>query len=113
MLSFAANQYGDVFLLDKEGKIKVSALKKKFHGTNDEIIYDLSINNSNLFESYKFTNIECNTDGTTLFLWTDKVCMLLPYGSRSILLSCFPFFLSYEQLFVLFVALNFYILTVR
>jgi hypothetical protein len=67
--SFSVNQYGDVALLRKDGKVVFSTLS----GDEKQIVYEKPIDHEELLMSNKFTSIEFSEDGTILMLWSEKV----------------------------------------
>ena len=86
--SFAVNLYGDVALLDKDGKVSFSTIRDN----SDKRVQDVPVDKIDELLSCKFTNIEFNGDGTILLLWSSKVMTnRAPYEPAHylILLQCF------------------------
>ena len=69
MNSFSVNQYGDVALLRRDGKVVFSTL----NGDDKHTVYEKPIDNEELLISHFFTDIEFSEDGTILLLWSQKV----------------------------------------
>lgn len=67
--SFAVNLYGDVALLDKDGRLSFSTIRDN----SDKRVQDVPVDKIDELLSCKFTNIEFNGDGTILLLWSSKV----------------------------------------
>jgi hypothetical protein len=87
--SFSVNQYGDVALLRKDGKVVFSTLS----GDDKHIVYEKPIDHEELLISNKFTGIEFSEDGTILMLWSEKVGYLIVYTKlRSIDYHLIPIF---------------------
>jgi hypothetical protein len=87
--SFSVNQYGDVALLRKDGKVVFSTLS----GDDKHIVYEKPIDHEELLISNKFTGIEFSEDGTILMLWSEKVGYVIVYvKDRSIDYHLIPIF---------------------
>jgi hypothetical protein len=67
--TFAVNLYGDVALLDVDGRVRFSTLGD----TSGKSVQDVPVDKIDELLSCKFTNIEFNEDGTILLLWSSKV----------------------------------------
>ena len=96
--SFAVNLYGDVALLDKDGRVRLSTIRDN----SDKRVQDVPVDKIDELLSCKFTNIEFNVDGTILLLWSSKVITnRASYASVHclILLACFVASLKKDGLF--------------
>ena len=93
--SFSVNQFGDIALLRKDGKVVFSTLS----GDDKHIVYERPIDHEELLISNKFTGIEFSEDGTILMLWSQKVrhyvavCQIEIY--RLLLNSCYLLILMF------------------
>jgi hypothetical protein len=67
--TFAVNLYGDVALLDVDGRVRFSTLRDN----SGKSVQDVPVDKIDELLSCKFTNIEFNEDGTILLLWSSKV----------------------------------------
>ena len=67
--SFTVNLYGDIALLDTDGRVRLSTIRDD----SDKCVQDVPVDKIDELLSCKFTNIEFNEDGTILLLWSSKV----------------------------------------
>ena len=67
--TFAVNLYGDVALLDVDGRVRFSTVRDN----SGKSVQDVPVDKIDELLSCKFTNIEFNEDGTILLLWSSKV----------------------------------------